>query len=166
MALAISLSSFCKTALTFSALSLVPSLSSLFSSHSLKTDFTSSLISLSRAFSILLAILSLTALTPKYIPSPYSALSSNNEFAHAGPWPFWFFEYAVAAPAAAHIDVHPVALAIIILSPNNWVTSLAYGVSPQPAQAPEYSSNGCSNWLPLTVAFFIGFALFLTLSVA
>jgi len=85
IALASSLSSFFKAALTFSALSLVPSLSSLFSSHSLKTDLTSWLMSLSNAFSILLAILSLTALTPKYIPSPYSALSSNNEFAHAGP---------------------------------------------------------------------------------
>ena len=45
---------------------------------------------------------------------------------------------AVAAPAAAHIEEHPVASATIILSPNNCVTSLAYGVSPQPANAPKY----------------------------
>ena len=29
--------------------------------------------------------------------------------------------------------------------------NLAYGVSPQPPQAPENSSNGCLYWLPLTV---------------
>ena len=50
------------------------------------------------------------------------------------------------------IEEHPVAFAIYILSPNNWVTSFAYGVSPQPAQAPENSSNGCLNWDPLTDA--------------
>ena len=44
------------------------------------------------------------------------------------------------------------ALAISIRSPNNWVISLTYGVSPQPAQAPEYSNNGCSNCEPLTVS--------------
>ena len=73
--------------------------------------------------------------------------------------------YELAGADAPHIDEHPVAFAIIILSPNNCVTSLAYGVSPHPAQAPENSSNGCSNWLPLTVFLFIGF-LFLTFSIA
>ena len=43
------------------------------------------------------------------------------------------------------------ALAIIMRSPNSWVTSLMYGVSPQPAQAPENSNSGWRNWLPLTV---------------
>ena len=37
-------------------------------------------------------------------------------------------------------------------SPTNWVSSLMYGVSPQPAQAPEYSNSGCISWLPLTVS--------------
>ena len=31
------------------------------------------------------------------------------------------------------------------------MSSLTYGVSPQPAQAPEYSNSGRSSWLPLTV---------------
>ncbi len=35
-------------------------------------------------------------------------------------------------------------------SPNSWVSSLLYGVSPQPEHAPENSINGCWNWLPLT----------------
>ena len=29
---------------------------------------------------------------------------------------------------------------------------MTYGVSPQPAQAPENSNRGCRYWLPLTVA--------------
>src|SRR6187551_2889373 len=33
------------------------------------------------------------------------------------------------------MDEHPVALATIIRSPKSWVTSLMYGVSPQPPQA-------------------------------
>ena len=117
----------------------------------------SSDISVSNAFLTLLAILVLIVFTAISIPNPYSALSSNKELAQAGPFPSLFAVYAIALPPAAHIDEHPVALDIIILSPNNWVTSLAYGVSPHPAQAPLYSSNGCSNWLPLTVVFFIGF---------
>ena len=36
-------------------------------------------------------------------------------------------------------------------SPIIWVTSLMYGVSPQPAQAPENSNSGRLNWLPLMV---------------
>ena len=46
---------------------------------------------------------------------------------------------------APQIEEQPVALAIIMRSPTSCVTSLAYGVSPQPAQAPENSSKGCSN---------------------
>ena len=42
-------------------------------------------------------------------------------------------------------------------SPNSWVTSLIYGVSPQPAQAPENSNRGFSNWLPFTVSLLKGF---------
>ena len=37
------------------------------------------------------------------------------------------------------------ALAISARSPNNCVRSLMYGVSPQPAQAPENSNSGSSN---------------------
>ena len=40
------------------------------------------------------------------------------------------------------IEEHPVAFAMYILSPNSWVISFAYGVSPQPAHAPENSSSG------------------------
>ena len=50
------------------------------------------------------------------------------------------------------MDEQPVALVIIILSPNNCVISFAYGVSPHPAHAPENSSNGFLNWLPFTVS--------------
>ena len=50
------------------------------------------------------------------------------------------------------MDEQPVAFATYMRSPNSWVTSLAYAVSAQPAQAPENSSSGCLNWLPLTVA--------------
>src|SRR5574341_812986 len=35
-------------------------------------------------------------------------------------------------------------------SPKSWLTSLMYGVSPQPAQAPENSNNGGSNWTSFT----------------
>ena len=49
------------------------------------------------------------------------------------------------------MEEQPVALAIIILSPKSWVTSLIYGVSPQPAQAPWNSNKGFENWLPFTV---------------
>jgi len=59
---------------------------------------------------------------------------------------------------APQIEEHPVAFAIYIRSPNNCVINLAYGVSPQPAQAPENSNNGCSNWLPLTVNLSRGFS--------
>ena len=86
------------------------------------------------------------------IPYPYSAASSNNELPQAGPLPdSWLIVYDIAGALAPQIDEQPVAFATYILSPNNCVTSLAYGVSPQPAQAPENCSNGCLNWLPLSV---------------
>ena len=44
------------------------------------------------------------------------------------------------------MEEHPVAFAIIIWSPNSWVMFLMYGVSPQPAQAPENSNSGWENW--------------------
>src|SRR5690554_695771 len=52
---------------------------------------------------------------------------------------------------APYIEEHPVALAIIILSPNSWVRSLIYGVSPQPGHAPWNSKRGVLNWLPFRV---------------
>ena len=157
--LAISASQFSSAVTKAFALSLVPTLSSLFSNQSFNTALVSSAILLSNATFTLSAILSLIALTPKNIPKPYSALSSNNEFAQAGPCPLWLTVYGVAGADPPQIEEHPVALATIILSPNNWVTSLAYGVSPQPAQAPENSRSGCSNWLPFNVFLFIGFFL-------
>src|SRR6188508_1672655 len=45
----------------------------------------------------------------------------------------------------------PVALAIIARSPTNWLSSFRYGVSPQPAQAPENSKSGSRSWTFLTV---------------
>ena len=138
---------------------------SLCSSQSVSTSFAYSEILHFNKSLIFSAILSLTAWAPICIPRPNSALSSNNEFAHAGPWPSAFLVYALDGADAAHIDEHPVAFAIIILSPNNWVTSFAYGVSPQPAHAPLYSRRGCSNWLPFTVFLSIGF-LFSTFSTA
>src|SRR5512143_42904 len=35
-------------------------------------------------------------------------------------------------------------------SPKSWVTSFTYGVSPQPAQAPENSNSGSKSWTPFT----------------
>jgi hypothetical protein len=53
--------------------------------------------------------------------------------------------------AAPQAWVQPVALARNILSPNSWVSSFTYGVSPQPAQAPLNSTRGWRNWLPFRV---------------
>jgi hypothetical protein len=41
--------------------------------------------------------------------------------------------------------------------PNNCETSFTYGVSPHPAQAPENSKYGFSNWIPFTVDLLKGF---------
>src|SRR6478609_7911022 len=49
------------------------------------------------------------------------------------------------------MDEHPVALATINRSPNSCESSLRYGVSPHPAQAPENSNSGSRNWVPRTV---------------
>ena len=86
------------------------------------------------------------------MPRPCSALSSNREFDHAGPRPSAFTVYGDVAAGPPQMDEQPVAFATYMRSPNSWVTSLAYAVSAQPAQAPENSSSGCLNWLPLTVA--------------
>src|SRR5512147_2307369 len=43
------------------------------------------------------------------------------------------------------MEEQPVAFATTARSPNNCETNFTYGVSPQPAQAPENSNNGRSN---------------------
>src|SRR5450755_4374834 len=48
------------------------------------------------------------------------------------------------------MEEQPVALAISRRSPNSCVKSLMYGVSPQPAQAPENSKGGSRGWTSLT----------------
>src|ERR1700733_5567489 len=50
------------------------------------------------------------------------------------------------------MDEQPVALAICARSPNNWDSSFRYGVSPQPAQAPEKVNSGSRNCTPRTLA--------------
>src|SRR6266540_3825465 len=41
------------------------------------------------------------------------------------------------------MEEQPVAFAMMSRSPNNCVSTLMYGVSPQPAHAPENSKRGC-----------------------
>ena len=65
-----------------------------------------------------------------------------------------------------HIEEQPVAFATSMRSPNSWVTSLMYGVSPQPEQAPENSIRGWENWLPFTVKMFVWSDLSDTFSIA
>src|SRR5271170_2523626 len=48
------------------------------------------------------------------------------------------------------MEEQPVALATIRRSPDNCVSNLTYGVSPQPEHAPEYSKSGSRNCVPLT----------------
>ena len=67
----------------------------------------------------------LLALTEVAIPKPNSALSSNREFAHAGPLPSLFTVYGVAGAEAPQIEEQPVAFAMNMRSPNNWVTNFA-----------------------------------------
>src|SRR5271165_941095 len=43
------------------------------------------------------------------------------------------------------MEEQPVAFATSNRSPNNCVSNFTYGVSPQPAQAPENSNSGSSN---------------------
>src|SRR3954469_9940477 len=50
------------------------------------------------------------------------------------------------------MDAQPVALATCARSPNNCDSSFRYGVSPQPAQAPEKVNSGSRNCTPRTLA--------------
>ena len=57
---------------------------------------------------------------PRYIPKPCSALSSNKEFAQAGPClESLFTVYGAVAAGPPQMDEHPVALEMYICSPNN-----------------------------------------------
>ena len=85
----------------------------------MNASLASSHISIANKLSIFSAILALICLTAKYIPYPNSALSSNNEFAQAGPLPSWLTVYGDDGYEPPQIEEHPVALAIIILSPNS-----------------------------------------------
>ena len=49
------------------------------------------------------------------------------------------------------MEEQPVAFAMYIRSPYSWVASLAYGVSPQPAQAPENSKYGFLYCTPMVL---------------
>src|SRR5690554_1661807 len=93
--------------------------SSFPSNHWLKASFNSSSIFNSTNSSINISSFSLIFLTATAIPYPYSALSSNKEFAQAGPLPSLFTQYGVDGALAPQIDEQPVALASIILSPNS-----------------------------------------------
>jgi len=83
-------------------------------------------------------------LIPVRIPRPYSELSSNSELAQG-------ILYGVLGTLPPYIEEQPVALAIIRLSLNTLVRFVKYGVSPQPAQAPEYSNFGSLKLIFFTV---------------
>src|SRR5581483_10350145 len=83
-------------------------------------------------------------------PKPYSALSSKSELDQAGPRPSQLMAYGMVGRLPPKMEEQPVALATTRRSPNICVNNLRYGVSPQPAQAPENSSSGSRNCVPLT----------------
>ena len=57
---------------------------------------------------------------PNCIPNPCSALSSNNEFAHAGPCKLSLFTvYGDTDAGPPQIEEHPVAFDTYMCSPNN-----------------------------------------------
>ncbi len=89
------------------------------------------------------------------MPSPNSALSSNSEFDQAGPRPSASARHGVVGRLPPKIEEHPVALATRIRSPNIWVSSFRYGVSPQPEHAPENSKSGSRSCEPFTDAMSI-----------
>src|SRR4030095_6267800 len=84
------------------------------------------------------------------MPYPNSALSSKSEFAHAGPRPSASQVHGVVGRLPPKMDEQPVALATTMRSPKSCVASFRYGVSPQPAHAPENSNSGRRNCEPLT----------------
>ena len=89
---------------------------------------------------------------PICIPRPCSALSSNSELDHAGPFlESLFTVYGDVAAGLPQIEEHPVAFEIYICSPKSCVIRRAYDVSAQPAQLPENSRSGWLYWLPFGV---------------
>ena len=65
-----------------------------------------------------------------------------------------------------YAEEQPEAFVMYIRSPNSWVTSLMYGVSPQPAQAPENSKYGFANCEFFTLFAFTASFLISTSSTA
>ena len=93
--------------------------SSLASNHASNASLAHPHISIVNRVCIVSSILFLICLVANIIPNPNSALSSNSEFAQDGPLPSWLVVYGVDGADPPHIEEHPVAFAIIILSPNN-----------------------------------------------
>ena len=153
-----------RRAVSLSARSREPSPSCTLAAQSLKAAWSSSEATAFASSS--LATKSMRTLsTPMNMPRPNSAASSNKLLAHAGPWPAAFVVYGATGADAPQMEEQPVALAIIMRSPKSCVTSLTYGVSPQPAHAPENSRSGVSNWEPITLYLFCGLAFGATFSV-
>ena len=89
--------------------------------------------------------------TARRKPRPNSALSSNSEFDQAGPRPSRVRACrAWSAGCRRRSTSSRWRWRSAARSPKSWVSSLTYGVSPQPAQAPENSKSGCRNCEPLT----------------
>lgn len=91
---------FSKTAVNASARSRVPSLTSILSSQSCIAAFRSAGISVAKAAFTISATRSRDCFTPRYIPKPYSALSSKREFAQLGPWPLLLVVYGMEGALA------------------------------------------------------------------
>ena len=65
--------------------------------------------------------------------------------------------YGILGTLPPYIDEHPVAFDMIKLFPNALVKFVIYGVSPQPAQAPEYSNFGSLKLIFLTFNSLLSF---------
>ena len=142
----ISVLSLLQASITFSEAVLDASALFLSLSHSSKAALVSSFTDpAAMASSILSLILSRILPVPSASPNPNSALSSKSEFAQAGPRPILLWVYGIDGADPLYMEEHPVALLAIIRSPKSCVMALRYGVSPQPAHAPENSNNGCAN---------------------
>ena len=61
-----------------------------------------------------------SSIWPRYRPRPCSALSSNRELHHAGPWPLSLLTvYGEMEAVPPQIEEQPVALEMYIFSPNS-----------------------------------------------
>ena len=80
------------------------------------------------------------------MPRPNSALSSNSELDQAGPRPSRVRQSrAWSAGCRRRSTSSRWRWRSAARSPKSCVSSLRYGVSPQPAQAPENSNSGCRS---------------------